>query len=78
MIISATEFKNKFGTCLMNVAAEPVIINKSGNNVAVMLSYNYYTRLVDLENKMLVDKAIEAAKEGFFSEEESLKAIGLI
>ncbi len=36
-----------------------------------MLSYDEYNRLLDIENKMLLSEALEAASNGFLDNEES-------
>lgn len=69
--INATFAKQNFGTCLMNVSGGPILIEKSGNPAAVLLSYDEYNRLVSIENKMLLDKAIASASNGFLDENES-------
>ena len=56
----------------MNVAKGPIIIEKSGNPAAVMISYEEFIRLNELENMILLSKAVEAAKDGFLNEAESL------
>ena len=70
--INATMAKQHFGTYLTNVAGGPVIIEKSGNPTAVMISYNEFVRLSELEDMVLLKEAIEASNEGFLSNEESL------
>lgn len=70
-IIKATAAKQNFGSCLMNVAGGPIVIEKSGIPAAVMISYEEYNRLIEIENSMLLNMAIEAVSEGFISEDES-------
>lgn len=69
--INSTNAKQNFGSCLMSVAGGPILIEKSGNPAAVMLSYDEYNRLLDIENKMLLSEALEAASNGFLDNEES-------
>jgi prevent-host-death family protein len=69
--ITATAAKQAFGNCLMNVSGGPIIIEKSGSPAAVMISYEEFMRLTEFENIVLLNRAIEAAREGFLTEEES-------
>ena len=48
--VSATEFKNRLGSYLQGIAREPVVIEKSGRPVAVMLSSAEYDRLLHFED----------------------------
>lgn len=70
---SATIAKNKFGLLLDNAMTEPVIIEKKGRPVAVVLSIGEYQRLTDIEDRYWGKKALQALQEGFLSTEESGK-----
>lgn len=70
---SATIAKNKFGVLLDNAMSEPVIIEKKGRPVVVVLSVSEYQRLTDIEDRYWGEKALNAVKEGFLSEGESKK-----
>ena len=70
---SATIAKNKFGLLLDNAMSEPVIIEKKGRPVVVVLSVSEYQRLTDIEDRYWGEKALNAVKEGFLSEGESKK-----
>jgi len=70
---SATIAKNKFGVLLDNAMTEPVIIEKKGRPVVVVLSVSEYQRLTDIEDRYWGEKALNAVKEGFLGEEESKK-----
>ena len=70
---SATIAKNNFGLLLDKAIAEPVVIEKKGRPVAVVLSIAEYERLTDIEDRYWGEKAMTAVNEGFLSEEESRK-----
>lgn len=70
---SATIAKNNFGALLDNAMSEPVIIEKKGRPVVVVLSVSEYQRLTDIEDRYWGEKALNAAKEGFLGEDESKK-----
>ena len=72
-VVNATFAKQNFGSCLMNVAGEPILIEKSGNPAAVLLSYDEYNRLLNIEDDMLLMRAIDSASKGFLDENDSLK-----
>jgi prevent-host-death family protein len=62
MNISATELNKHTGTYLYFVMKEPVIIEKTGHPLAVMLSYERYKELELLEDKYWGEKAKKAEK----------------
>ncbi|MCD6319510.1 MAG: type II toxin-antitoxin system prevent-host-death family antitoxin [Candidatus Desulfofervidaceae bacterium] len=70
---TATEIKNRLGRYLEQAQREPVFIKKSGRWVAVVVSYEDYKRLTRLEDKYWAEKTLEAEKEGFVGEKESLE-----
>lgn len=74
----AKDAKNNFGQLLTQAMREPVVVDKNGKPVAVVLSLEEFKRFEQLEDDLLALKAEEALKEGFLSEEESeiaLKAL---
>ena len=71
LTINATAAKQTFGNCLSNVVGGPIIIEKTGKPAAVMVSYDEFIRLNELEDRLLLKNAIEAANEGFLDENES-------
>jgi antitoxin Phd len=75
MKINATQFKNHFGEYMQRVYQEPVIVEKSGKPSAVLISYDTFERLSNLEDFYWGMKANEAAKEGFLGPEESEKRL---
>jgi prevent-host-death family protein len=44
-IVQATEAKNNFGKLLEDAIVEPVMIQKNGREIAVVLSYEEFKRL---------------------------------
>lgn len=68
---AAGEAKNSFGKMLDTVQREPVVIEKKGRAVAVVMSIEEYNKFEDLENTFWGLKAIEAESEGFLEEKES-------
>ena len=73
--INATEAKNRFGKYLQISIVEPVIIEKTNNPLAVLLSYKEYERLCRLEDEYWANKALAAEKEGYIGHQESIKVI---
>jgi prevent-host-death family protein len=64
----ATEAKNRFGELLEAAGSEPVVIQKNGRDVAVIMSRaEYDSRYQSLSNKKLVKKYHEESIERFGS-----------
>ena len=64
-IIPATAAKNRFGELLDTAQREPVIIQKHGRTVAVLLSgrdYEEYQRLVGLDDAWWGEQAMKVLK----------------
>jgi prevent-host-death family protein len=68
----ATEVKNKFGEYLEKALVEPVSINKTGRNVAVLLAYSEYERLLAIEDAYWGARAQAAEQQGFLGTEASM------
>ena len=73
MKITATEVKNHFGEYLEGAISEPVVIEKTGRPVVVMLSVKEYERLTALEDAYWAEKALKAEKAGYIGQKESAK-----
>ncbi len=58
-VISATDAKNKFGQVLESAQSEPVRIQKSGRDVAVLVSADQYRKLTEAGAAPKVRPAIE-------------------
>lgn len=71
----AKEAKNHFGQLLTAAMREPVVINKNGKPVAVVLSTEEYQRFEDIEENLLALKAKMALEEGFVGEKMSEKIL---
>jgi prevent-host-death family protein len=63
---SATEIKNRFGEFLEKARTAPVSIEKTGREVAVMLSREEYDRLLAIEDAYWGRRAERALKKGDF------------
>lgn len=72
---SATDVKNHFGEYLQSTLKEPLVIEKTGRPVAVMISMEDYERLQALEDAYWIKKAKKAEAEGFLSVEATKKFI---
>ncbi|MBU1404954.1 MAG: type II toxin-antitoxin system Phd/YefM family antitoxin [Proteobacteria bacterium] len=72
MEVTATELKNRLGKYLDISRGEPVIVDKTGRKTAVLLSYEEYKRLTEMEDAYWAQKAIGAEQEGYVGTEKSL------
>ena len=61
----ATQVKNHFGMYVETALREPVLIRKSGREVAVILSVEEYQRLAALEDHWWAAEAAEAERDGY-------------
>lgn len=75
MEITATELKNRFGKYLDISRVEPVIVDKTGRKTAVLLSYEEYKRLTEMEDTYWAQKALGAEQEGYVGTETSLELL---
>mgnify|MGYP001563535104 CR=1 FL=1 len=71
MKTTATEMKNHFGEYLEGALSEPVVIEKSGRSIVVMLSMKEYERLMALDDAYWGEKALKAEKIGYIGRKES-------
>jgi len=74
--VPATDAKQHFGEYLNTALYEPVMVQKSGKPVAVILSAKEYERLVALEDAMLVRHVKEAEARGYLGAEGSADLLG--
>jgi antitoxin Phd len=65
--LTATEIRHKFGEVVEGLKTEPVLVEKSGRPVAVILSYEAYERLQELEDAWWGEQANQAMAEGLLS-----------
>jgi prevent-host-death family protein len=75
MTVSSTKCKTRFGEYLDIVRDEPVIIEKTGRSVAVLISWREYERLTALENAYWLKRAKEAEKSGYVGKTKSMKIL---
>ena len=68
---TATEVKNHFGEYLEGALSEPVVIEKSGRSIVVMISIKEYDRLMALDDAHWAEKARKAEKAGYIGHKES-------
>jgi len=73
MEVKASEVKNRFGKYLEAAQKEPIVIRKSGKLTAVIISWEKYQRIREMEDRMWGNLARAAEREGFLSPEESLR-----
>ena len=63
--VTATELKNHLGAYLEAAIAAPVFVEKSGREVAVLMSHEHYTYLQALEDRWWGEQAKLAEQRGF-------------
>lgn len=74
--VSSTEIKNRFGRYLEKAQVEePVVIEKAGRPVAVVMSYAEFQRLQKLEDSYWAARCRLAEESGWAGAEESTKAL---
>ncbi|MCL1926396.1 MAG: type II toxin-antitoxin system Phd/YefM family antitoxin [Syntrophorhabdaceae bacterium] len=69
--VNATYAKQNFGACVADASKHPVVIEKSGRPTVVMISYEEFQRLSELEDAMWMRRAQDAASKGYLSNDES-------
>lgn len=70
--LTATELRHKFGEVVEGLKLEPVLVEKSGRPVAVILSYEDFQRFEDLEDAWWGEQARKAASERLLSAKETM------
>lgn len=75
LVVKATEMKNKLGHYIQVALVEPVVVEKTNRQVAVLLSMKEYERLTKLEDAYWGEKAKAAEAEGYLSEAETREFI---
>jgi prevent-host-death family protein len=68
--VKATEMKQRLGQYLDYALAGPVVVEKSGRPAVVLVSVEEYERLCAFEDAYWANKAKEAEKGGWASQEE--------
>jgi len=75
IIVKATDMKNKLGHYLQVALVEPVVVEKTNRQVAVLMSMKEYERLTKIEDAYWGEKARAAEAEGYLSEAEAKEFI---
>lgn len=75
MEATATEVKNKFGKFSDIARNEPVIVEKTGRKVIVLIAFEEYERLTQIEDAYWAEKAARAETDGYVGSEESMAFI---
>ena len=73
--VKATEMKNKLGHYLQMALTEPIVVEKTNQQVAVLISMKEYERLTRLEDAYWGERAKAAEVEGYVSEAETKEFI---
>ena len=68
---TATWAKMHFGQLLDSTIKEPVIIERSGRQIAVIMSYDEYNHLTNIEDKYWLLEAKKASREGYIGTDAS-------
>jgi prevent-host-death family protein len=76
--VTATELKNHVGAYLEATIAAPVTVEKSGREVAVLISRQHYTHLQALEDRWWGEQAKLAEQRGFLGVEETARALAVL
>ena len=72
MEATATEVKNKFGKFSDIARSEPVIVEKTGRKAIVLIAFEEYERLIQIEDAYWAEKAARAEADGYVGLEESM------
>jgi len=75
MEATATEVKNKFGKFSDIARNEPVIVEKTGRKVVVLIAFEEYERLTQIEDAYWGEKAVRAEGDGYVGSEKSMAFI---
>jgi antitoxin Phd len=75
MKATATEVKNKFGKFSDIARNEPVIVEKTGRKAIVLVAFEEYERLTQIEDAYWAEKAARAEADGYVGSEESMALI---
>jgi len=72
MEATATEVKNKFGKFSDIARNEPVIVEKTGRKTIVLIAFEEYERLTQIEDAYWGEKAVRAETDGYAGPEQSM------
>ena len=71
MEATATEVKNKFGKFSDIARNEPVIVEKTGRKAIVLIAFEEYERLIQIEDAYWGEKAARAETDGYVGPKQS-------
>jgi prevent-host-death family protein len=72
---TATELKNRLGAYLDTALVEPVFVQKSGREVAVLMSRQHYAYLQALEDELWALRAQLAEQSGYLGAEKTQQVL---
>jgi antitoxin Phd len=73
---TATEVKNRLGEFLDEARSQPVVVNRNGRKVAVLMSWAEYERFTALEDAWWAARAKAAEAGGrYLSHDKSMEAL---
>ena len=74
-LVTATQLKNHLGEYLEAAIAAPVFVQKSGRDVAVLVSHAHYAYLQALEDELWALRALLAEQSGYLGAEETTRVL---
>jgi prevent-host-death family protein len=74
-IVTATQLKNHLGEYLEAAIAHPVFVQKSGREVVVLVSRDYYAHLQTLEDELWALRALLAEQRGYLGVEDTARVL---
>jgi prevent-host-death family protein len=72
---TATELKNRLGAYLDVAITDPVVVQKSGREVAVLVSRQHYAYLEALEDELWAIRAQLAEQSGYLGTEQTQRLL---
>ena len=72
---TATAVKNRFGEFMDKAQREPVTVEKTGRNYAVLIGFDEYQRLIALEDAYWAARAGRAETSGYVGAEEATRLL---
>ena len=73
--VTATQLKNHLGEYLEAAITAPVFVQKSGREVAVLVSREHYMHLQALEDELWAVRALLAEQNGYLGVEETARVL---
>lgn len=72
---SLSEFRNRIGEYLGKLSGAPVVLERHGKPTAVVLSYEEYQRLQQMEDAWWGERARAALESGLVGHDEAIRYI---